>query len=392
MKIAVLLAAPWIPGSVDMAEYLRQLNRLGHESMMICLDHSKGPAGFDVMTGDQHALEDPDFYLPLKLDAVIAFTWFNCADIITAIKHAGVNVLIRGDSDGLFSIHQFLAHHIRVRMSGTRGLMSRAAGIKHLLQRYLRSYQMEDFNRLGSLIATDVAVLETEEAARNVEGFLRRCKREDLIDKLTVVPHFVADDFLHAEIKRERGNSVVAIGRWEDPQKNAPMLAKAIEMHLSKNPQTQFHIIGGERGREEFAQLTTTYPQVVYVGPQDAVGVREYLSNARVLLSSSRWEGSPVVGNEALAMGVTVVGTPIPAFIDICSRGPFGTASNNHSAVGLANALSSELKAWENGQRDPQAIADFWRPRLSSEVVVSELTRLILGKNITPIAELQSVS
>ena len=383
MKIAVLLAAPWIPGSVDMTEYLEQLRRLGHEPLMICRDFSNGPAGYRVESGDQQTLESPEFYKPLKLDGVIAFTWFNSSEIIRAIKQAGVNVLIRGDTDGLFSIRQFPAHHVRVRMSAAWGLVSKAAGIKHLLQRLCYQYRIEDLARLGSLEATDVAVVETHEAAKNVRRFLKMQKRDDLSEKVKVIPHFVADEFLNAPLRTQRADMVVAIGRWEDPQKNAPMLTRAIEMHLEHWPATEFNIIGGERGRAEFADLTNRHSQVKYVGPLDAAGVRGYLSNARVLLSASRWEGSPVVGNEALAMGVSVVGTPIPAFVDICNRGEFGTVAKNHSARALAGALATEMHAWEAGRRNPNATAEFWRPMLSSEVVVGELVRLLMGKSLT---------
>jgi len=379
MKVAVLLAAPWIPGSVDMTEYLRVLRRMGHESVMICLDRSQGPAGFEVYAETRATLQDPAFYQHLKLDAAIAFTWFNNPRIVSAMKKAGVRVMNRGDSDGLLSIRDFPAHHIRVRLSGARGLVQTLTGVKHLLQRYFSEYRNEDRYRLDSLADTDVSVLETAAAADHVKAFLQKHHRPDLIERLKVVPHFVADGFLTEPVPTARDNSVVAIGRWEDPQKNAPLLARTIEIHLQKHPSAKFFIIGPEKGRSEFDRLTTKHPQAVFVGPQNAAGVRKYLSTSRILLSSSRWEGSPVVGNEALAMGATVVGTPIPAFIDICNRGSYGAVATAHSPHALAAALESEMSAWETGKRDPRAIAEFWRPQLSSEVVIGELLRLVLG-------------
>jgi glycosyltransferase involved in cell wall biosynthesis len=379
MKVAVLLAAPWIPGSVDMTEYLRMLRRMGHESLMICLDRSEGPAGFEVHAENRATLEDPAFYSRLKLDAVIAFTWFNNPLIVLAIKKAGAKVLIRGDSDGLLSIRDFPLHHTRVRLSGAQGLIERLTGCKHLLQRYLFDHAREDQYRLNSIADADVSVVETAAAAKNVAAFLEKHNRPDLIERLKVVPHFVADGFLNQPVPVTRSNSVVAIGRWEDPQKNAALLCGTIQLHLTKYTDTQFRIIGPEKGRTEFEPLTSRFRQVTFVGPQNATGVREHLANARILLSSSRWEGSPVVGNEALAMGVTVVGTPIPAFVDIANHGGYATVATSHSPTALATALEKEMAAWQTGQRDPLKISEYWRPKLSSELVIGELVRLVLG-------------
>jgi glycosyltransferase involved in cell wall biosynthesis len=385
MKIALLLAAPWIPGSVDMTEYLRVLRRMGHDPVMICLDRSEGPAGFEVYAETRTVLQDPAFYLRLKLDAAIAFTWFNNPQIISAMKKAGMRTLIRGDSDGLLSIRDFPAHHIRVRMSGARGIMPRLTGVKHLLQRYLLEYRNEDQYRLDSLDQADVSVLETTAAADNVKAFLIKHNRRDLLDRLKVVPHFVADGFLTGPVAAQRDKAVVAIGRWEDPQKNAPLLAAAISRYLAKpqHKSTRFYLIGPEKGRPEFSSLTARHPQVEFVGPQNPASVRRYLACSRILLSSSRWEGSPVVGNEALAMGATVVGTPIPAFVDICNRGEkrgeFGRVAAGHFPAALSLALETEMDAWEMGGRDPRAISEFWRPQLSSETVVGELVRLLLA-------------
>jgi glycosyltransferase involved in cell wall biosynthesis len=377
MKIAVVLAAPWIPGSVDMTRYLRHLQALGHESLMVCQDRSEGPAGYEVQAVDRQTMEDPAFYRRLKIDAAIAFTWFNNPAILSAMKHAGVRVLLRADSDGMISLRQFPAHHIRVRMSGEKDLFGRARASKHLLQRYLFDYKREDQDTLASLEHADVIVLETHQAAKNICGFLDRQGRADLKSRVSVVPHFVADEFLDADVAQTRDDSVVAIGRWEDPQKNAGLLAAAIEIHLSRNPSTRFFIIGGERGRNEFASLTQKHPQVIYTGPQNAAGVRQHLSKARVLFSASRWEGSPVVANEALAMGCTVVGTPIAAFVDICNNAGFGTVAKAHSASALADALNTELAAWNSKHRDPFIIAAHWRPLLSSKLIVSTLADLL---------------
>jgi len=45
----------------------------------------------------------------------------------------------------------------------------------------------------------------------------------------------------------------------------------------------------------------------------------------------------------------------------------------------LADALDKELHAWTLGTRQPAEVAAFWRPRLSSRVVVGQLSELLSG-------------
>jgi glycosyltransferase involved in cell wall biosynthesis len=377
MKIAVLLAAPWIPGSVDMTEYLRGLDALGHEATMICLDRSEGPPGYRVAAADRATLESPAFFEKLGLDGAIAFTWLDSDKIIKAMRSAGMRVLLRGDSDGMISVRHFPSHHLRVRLAATRGFVEKARGVKHWLHRYAIESRFEDRGRERCLAAADAIVLETEEAAANVEHFLNRRGRMDLVSRLHVVPHLVANAFIEASVPTQRKEIVTCVGRWEDPQKNAPLLAKTIDLHLSRNPGTVFQIIGPQSGRGQFAQLMRRRRQVRFLGPQTPAQVLEALAASRVLLSASRWEGAPVVANEALALGTTIVGTPITAFIDISRRCQCGTVATRHGAPVLARALVEELGLWRAGRRDPLAISARWRPRLAPRAVIGELVNLL---------------
>jgi glycosyltransferase involved in cell wall biosynthesis len=378
MKIAVLLAGPWIPGSsVNMTEYIRVLGSLDHEAMLICQDRSDGRADFPIECVDSRTLHDASFYRRLRLDAAIAFTWINSPGIIWAMKDAGMRVLLRGDSDGMISIRCFPKHYFRVWMSGTRGIIQRGRVLKHWLEHYFLTHGTEDGYRLSCIAGADVTVLETAEAVRHVTHFLATQHHSDLASRLRVAPHFIAEEFLTGDVPADRQESVTCIGRWEDSQKNAPMLARAIEIHLSRQPQTTFNLIGGEGPQGVFTSLARKYPQVHYLGVRRPAEVRQTLASSRVLLSASRWEGAPLVANEALAMGATVVGTPIPAIIDVVSQGDYGTVARRHSASALAAALSSELAAWEAGRRNPVASAAFWRPQFSADGVVSRLVELL---------------
>jgi hypothetical protein len=95
-----------------------------------------------------------------------------------------------------------------------------------------------------------------------------------------------------------------------------------------------------------------------------------------VIVIPSRWESGPIVAWEMLALGGTVVGTPIP---NVCAfaAADFGRVSATHSAGGLAAALNQELDAWEHGQRDPRAIAAHWRAYVSPKAVAERMLALM---------------
>jgi glycosyltransferase involved in cell wall biosynthesis len=63
-------------------------------------------------------------------------------------------------------------------------------------------------------------------------------------------------------------------------------------------------VIAGGRGEALFSALGGRVRYVGAIANEEVVSV---YARARVLLSSSRWEGRPVAANEALAMGCTVV-------------------------------------------------------------------------------------
>jgi glycosyltransferase involved in cell wall biosynthesis len=98
------------------------------------------------------------------------------------------------------------------------------------------------------------------------------------------------------------------------------------------------------------------------------------MRRSRALLLTSRWESGPLVLNEALASGCTVIGpADVPSVLDACDGGEFGTAVRRRSAAAFADAIRVELARWEQGKRDPAAIAERWRPRFDPADVCRRL-------------------
>ena len=67
---------------------------------------------------------------------------------------------------------------------------------KYWVKRYLTLSVAEDEDLINTLDYTDAAVIECDEAARNLCRILAYYKRPDLERKLHVTPHSVFDEFL----------------------------------------------------------------------------------------------------------------------------------------------------------------------------------------------------
>ena len=181
--------------------------------------------------------------------------------------------------------------------------------------------------------------------------------------------------YLSGEVPATRERRLVAVGRWDDPQKDAALLAATVRRVLAADPDIGFDLIG-PGGEAAFAALWRRQPRVRYLGPQPPEVVAELLRRSRSLLLSSRWESGPIVANEALSLGCTLVGpVRVPTFEAYCAGGRYGTACRSGSPQALAAAVLDEMRAWDDGRRDPAAIAATWRPRFDPRTVCEQLLR-----------------
>jgi glycosyltransferase involved in cell wall biosynthesis len=161
---------------------------------------------------------------------------------------------------------------------------------------------------------------------------------------------------------------VIAVGRWDAYQKNAPLLAAMVDRVCRLRPSTEFLIVG--RGADAaLSAVAKRNPAVHLLGVQSRECVVELMAECRTILITSRWESGPIVANEMLALGGTVVGTPIPTLAGVVADPRFGRVGRRHRADDCAIALAAELADWDRGLRDPAVIADHWRARVGPAAV-----------------------
>lgn len=378
MKIAfVWNAEPRLAAlSFRFEHYLAGFEQLGHEALMVCEERAAEGVDYAVETvPTRRHLRDGALWERLQLDVAVVITWHRMARLLEAIRSAGTRVIAISDSDGLVGLRAHPWMTLMRMIVYKRSLRSRLGCVKYWLGRYLfdgLTGAREDRAFLASTRASDVVIFGSAPAADAFRHFLRFHGEEALGERLAVVPYAVPEMFCDLPLPAAKEDRIMALGRWSDPQKDSGLLATALARYLEAGRPTRVAILGFD-AEPWFGQLAARFPAVELLGPQPPDVVTRTLSTCRAIVFASRWETGPHAATEALALGTTLVGAPIPNLLGMAEDGRFGTVAQRRSPRALAAALEAEMAAWDAGRRDHQAIADHWRQRLRPASICSQL-------------------
>lgn len=140
-------------------------------------------------------------------------------------------------------------------------------------------------------------------------------------DKCTVIYNPIEIECIKAQTKKavshlwfmEKRPVIVACGRL-NPQKNYPLLLKAVAMASEEIPDIRLIILGDGELRD---MLSSYANELGIAGKVDFVGFQKnpftFMARADVFILSSLWEGFGVVLIEAMACGTAVVSTRCPS-------------------------------------------------------------------------------
>lgn len=372
MRIGIFLPKAFRRYSIDFDGYATEIKKSGNEPLVICTGNEHPEFPFPVKVCADGEASHPEFWMQLGLDRVIMMTWFQHAETYRAVRAAGIRIINRADSDGLVSARVFPGSAWMRFVHPWRTPFDFLRRFRHFLNWYFFHSKAHDAGIIGILELSDRVVVETRPFLENFEKLLRFHRRTDLLERFSIVPHSVPDQFLSAELPERRANRIFCSGRWDDDQKNAPLLAATIPLLLGSHPETEF-LIAGYGVSEAFSALAARHPRIRLLGLKDRSELPGILSGCRFLLSSSRWESHPIGALEALCCGCTVVATPVPGFKDIVARGRYGTLSRGHFPGLLAKAAETEMRRWDDGTRHAVEIASHWRAEVSNKSVVAAL-------------------
>ena len=340
---------------------------LGHQPVLVTARDLAGRfAGPTHLVETLAELERPGFWSELAPDLAVGVTWLRKAPILEALAAAGVPRIAIAESDGQVGY----AAHPGVSWARIwpyqRSTRDRLRTVRYFVRRWRASRagrDEEDREFLASARASSAIAFGSREAIAAFARFLARSGEEGLAGKAFVAPFPVPTEFASGPLP-EKEDRVVAVGRWSDPQKDAPLLAGAIARYFARGGTTRIDLYGAD-GEAAFGELARKYERLHVHGVREPHEIREAMARSRALLLSSRWETGPHAAGEALALGATLVSTPLPNSSGFIDGSRFGTLAERRGPEELAGALALEMDRWATGERNPGAIAAHWRERLT---------------------------
>lgn len=375
MKIAFVdrYGGPGASTRKDPVSIPRELARAGHALTLV--DVSGKSAGEPGWARDLRVVTQGRFLNeldgPERPDAAIALTRFDAGltPLLRALRQHGVPLVVKGDTDGTLG-YPLTPNYLRMRPPTSAPLNL----LRHLKWRLpLRGVIA---SRLDHLDMADAVVVESPGARVNVAQFLIHHGRSALLDRLRFLPNPLPMDSQLPDAA-PRPCVIVAVGRWNDPAKGAALLRGTLTRALVHLPGYAVHVVGvGAQA------VTDTLPialrkRCTAHAPMPFAGVEELLRSARILLVPSLIESFSFATGEALASGASVAVTPIESLIYLAGGGAHGSIARDFTAPALAAALCAEAAAWEQGARDPVAIARHWRATLDPERIAREWVNII---------------
>ena len=368
-RVAVVFPLPIEPVHLGKDVFLipEGLRRLGWEAELHCPSAGDREWPVPVVTGPVH---EPSYWRSRPADGAIVFSFLHNAPLLEAVRESGARVVAKADSDGAVVARSHPRQTLTYAWFDSPRLSKRALALVYWLGRVGPLHRRELASLIAAVDTADHTAVETEPAREAVAGVLGG---HGGADRLVTIPNPIGDAFTTAPLPEDdRERLLVAIGRWDLPVKDAPLLAAALREFLAARPDYRAIVIGRE-GERAFGRIE----RVEYRGQLPQGEIVPLLGRARTFVSSSRWESFCLAAHEALAMGCTAVGPGLPPFVDVASRGPYGTVARERDAHGLAAALTTEAAAWDSGARDPAATAAFWRARLDVEAVAHRFADLL---------------
>ena len=379
MRAAIVIPIEWHADrfTTDPRLLVDGLEAVGCNARIVCVSGSRYPSGVPVEEISRTTMENPTWWRERKFTFALVFTWVHSfGAVVRAIAESGTFVIAKGDTDGL---HGARAHPHRtlrsaIQMSENRVAAARNASfwLRRLALESEHTRHAEPF--LTNLRSANATVIETAIGRQNLLDFLASTNASDLAPKIHVVPNPVAHAFTHASLENGKERLIYAAGRWEAPTKNARLLGRVLGRYLAQDPEARAVIAG--TGADQFAGMAAAQ-QITSIGHVDRETLAANAARARICLITSQRESFHIAGHEALAVGATIVGTPIPVVESMTQRGRYGTMAASHGVRSVLAALQTEMSAWDDNQRVGQEIAMSWRAKLEPSTVASQLVELV---------------
>ena len=375
MKIAILDTYNPVMDFKDQGQIIEGLKDLGIDSFFISpkmpnLKTHQPP--FLVISGD---LTDVNFWKKVDADVILFFSRLSpCyTEILKTIKKSGKKVIVKADSDGTIG-YPLVPNYLRILKITRNPIQWLLSNVKWRLP---IGYFI--IRKLKQIEIVDKVIIETPEALNNAVSILRFWKRDNLKEKLCFIPDPISPDIINAKLSIKI-DIIISVGRWEDePCKNTTAMLKAMTKFLSIHKEYRYCIIGS--GEDKILSFVKNFPEdirsrIIIKGLVKHQELSHLLSQSKIFFAPSNLESFNIAAGEALCMGCSVVGTPLPNFKYLTADGFSGLITEGFKISSFVNTLIEDSEKWKNNQYHQEEIANFWRERLNRKKIAGEILKI----------------
>jgi glycosyltransferase involved in cell wall biosynthesis len=200
------------------------------------------------------------------------------------------------------------------------------------------------------------------------------------VHKIAVVPNGLEAGAFAARTARPRATTVVVVANLR-PEKRHDVLIDAAPTVLRQFPDARFHIVGDGPERRRLEALVVergVAHAFVFVGHESNVSQR--LVDADIFVLPSESEGFPNAVLEAMAAGMPIVGSDLPAMRELIDEGKTGLLIRAGEPRPLADALCRLMSDSGFGARLGEAARAVARGRYSFDRMVASFEQLYLNE------------
>ena len=168
-----------------------------------------------------------------------------------------------------------------------------------------------------------------------------------LKNKSSVLYNVIDIDSLYQKMENDKNQydyDIIYIGRLTYP-KNPERLMRVCEKVIEKIPNVKIGIVGSGDLLEETMSLCRELKlqnNVKFLGFQS--NPLKMLHDAKAMIMTSRWEGTPMCALEAIALGVPIVSAPTDGICELVENGKNGFLSDDDNILAqrLADIVSDD--------------------------------------------------
>ena len=365
----------------DGARFAEEFTRRGDTGLKIIIRDDKGlppPSSSFLLCASWKEWTDPSFWKGQQADFCLLYGGLGpqMEPVARAIRAAGIPLALKMDSaDGILD---FPAGELLLIRKGFWIARQTKAPVPSVLlscarsvRRFLRP-QTKFLERYLPLF--DVVTAETEMALEHTRAWVQK---HNVGARVEILPHPVLREFRFNGASAQKSKQVLAVaGNWKNPLKRGQVLADALVPFLNQRQDYRAVIVGGAsdavRGRALQADGALA-DRIEAVPALPPAALFPYYRDSQILAMPSGSEGAPNVVFEALCCGCSLVYGHNLKQLEMASSRQAGRGAADGSVRAFALALEAEAAAWDQGERNPEAISQYWTGRLHVDAVVAQL-------------------